>query len=274
MNNKVVFLDVDGTLCNDLGFVPESAKQSIQTARRNGHKVYLCTGRSKAEIYDEIWEIGFDGIIGAGGGYIESDGEVLQHKQFADEDLKDILQYFNEHDMQFYIECNHGLFANEGCYQHLEQISKNLQEKGEDPSGCDQFRNALTPLRNEELKEVNKICFLDSGHPFEKVQQRYSDRFTIMHCTVPMFGDNSGEVILKGIDKALAMDFLLYAINKKHCETIAIGDGMNDAPMLDYAKVGVAMGNADERLKALADDVVSTHDEGGIHEAFMKYGLL
>lgn len=274
MNKKVVFLDVDGTLCNELGLVPTTAKKAIQKARKNGHKVYLCTGRSKAEIYDEIWEVGFDGMIGAGGGYIESDGEVLQHKQFSQADVEDILQYFNTHNMEFYIECNHGLYANEGCYQHLRQISKELQKKGEDASGCDQFCNALTPLPNEELKEVNKICFLDSGHPFDEVKERYQDKFTIIHCTVPMFGKNSGEVVLKGIDKAMAMEYLLYAINQQHCETIAIGDGMNDAVMLAYATHGIAMGNADERLKALAENVVGTHDEGGIEEAFRKYGLL
>ncbi|MDK2829903.1 MAG: hypothetical protein PWP67_2733 [Clostridium butyricum] len=57
MNNKVIFLDVDGTLCNDEGFVPESAKEAVRSARKNGHKVYLCTGRSKAEIYDFIMVI-------------------------------------------------------------------------------------------------------------------------------------------------------------------------------------------------------------------------
>lgn len=274
MERKVVFLDVDGTLCNEQGLVPASASKAIQTARKNGHKVYLCTGRSKAEIYQDIWEIGFDGIIGAGGGYIESDGEILQHKQFQQEDLDDILGYFNANKMEFYIECNHGLFANEGCFAHLLRISEEFLAKGEDPSGCDQFRNALTPLRDEELKEVNKICFLDSGHPFEEVKKRYEQKFTIMHCTVPMFGHNSGEVILKGIDKAQAMESLLYSIHREQKDTIAIGDGMNDAPMLQYAQIGIAMGNADERLKALADDVVASHDDGGILEAFTKYGLL
>lgn len=48
---KVIFLDVDGTLCNYEGVIPESAKQAIKQARKNGHKVYICTGRSRAEVY-------------------------------------------------------------------------------------------------------------------------------------------------------------------------------------------------------------------------------
>lgn len=49
--SKVIFLDVDGTLCNYEGVIPESAKQAIKQARKNGHKVYICTGRSRAEVY-------------------------------------------------------------------------------------------------------------------------------------------------------------------------------------------------------------------------------
>lgn len=71
MTKKIVFVDVDGTLVTDDGLVPASAKTAIIKARNNGHQVYLCTGRSKPELYDSILSIGFDGIIGAGGGYIE-----------------------------------------------------------------------------------------------------------------------------------------------------------------------------------------------------------
>ena len=49
--SKVIFLDVDGTLCNYEGVIPESAKQAIKQARKNGHKVYICTVRSRAEVY-------------------------------------------------------------------------------------------------------------------------------------------------------------------------------------------------------------------------------
>lgn len=66
MDKKVVFLDVDGTLClDDATTVPQSAMDACVEARKNGHKLYLYTGRSKPEIFSHILEIGFDGIIGA-----------------------------------------------------------------------------------------------------------------------------------------------------------------------------------------------------------------
>jgi len=81
MNRKIVFIDIDGTLVTDAGNVPDSTRLACRKARENGHLLYLCTGRSKAEIYPFILEMGFDGIIGAGGGFVESQGEMLFHKK-------------------------------------------------------------------------------------------------------------------------------------------------------------------------------------------------
>ena len=73
--SKIVFLDVDGTLIDYEAKCPESAKKAIDLARANGHKVYICTGCSKAEIEQrDLPEL--DGMIGANGGYVEDDGST------------------------------------------------------------------------------------------------------------------------------------------------------------------------------------------------------
>ena len=63
---KILFLDVDGTITNYENQVPESCKRAIRAARAAGHRVYMCTGRSKAENPPEITEIGFDGMVYGG----------------------------------------------------------------------------------------------------------------------------------------------------------------------------------------------------------------
>lgn len=72
---KIIFIDVDGTLVDYSNNLPESAVTAIRKARRNGHKVYISTGRSKAEVYDNIWNIGLDGMIGGNGSYVEDHGQ-------------------------------------------------------------------------------------------------------------------------------------------------------------------------------------------------------
>ena len=111
MNKKIVFLDVDGTLCNDEGLVPNSARDAVRAARKNGHYVFLCTGRSQAELYDFIMEVGFDGVIGAGGGFVTIGDETLYHKRVSNDDVKDLVDYFEANDVDFYLESNGGLYA-------------------------------------------------------------------------------------------------------------------------------------------------------------------
>ena len=64
---KYIFIDIDGTLTDRHGRVPLSAIKAIKYARKMGHKVFLATGRSKCEIFDNVLDIGFDGIVGAAG---------------------------------------------------------------------------------------------------------------------------------------------------------------------------------------------------------------
>lgn len=77
--SQLIFLDVDGTLVNYENHLPDSAIAAIRAARKNGHRVYLSTGRSRAEIYPELWAIGVDGLIGGNGSYVEDDQQVLMH---------------------------------------------------------------------------------------------------------------------------------------------------------------------------------------------------
>ena len=67
--SKILFIDVDGTLVDYDNNIPQSAVKAIKIARNNGHKVYICTGRSKSEVYQELWDIGLDGMIGGNGIY-------------------------------------------------------------------------------------------------------------------------------------------------------------------------------------------------------------
>ena len=54
MNIKAIFFDIDGTLINFDGEFPESAKVALREAKKNGHKIFLCSGRSKCQIEDRV----------------------------------------------------------------------------------------------------------------------------------------------------------------------------------------------------------------------------
>ena len=85
MEKKVVFLDIDGTLVNASGIIPESAKYAIKKARENGHKMVLCSGRGRFQLPEELLRLGIDGIISSDGAAVLSDGEEIYHKQIDSE---------------------------------------------------------------------------------------------------------------------------------------------------------------------------------------------
>ncbi len=73
---------MDGTLVDYHNRIPESAVRAIRQARENGYLVYVCTGRSRAEMQPELWEIGLDGMIGGNGSYVEHQERSLCTNSF------------------------------------------------------------------------------------------------------------------------------------------------------------------------------------------------
>lgn len=278
MKKSIIFLDVDGTLVNDNGIVSNSAEVAIKEARKNGHLIFLSTGRSKAELFDHIMDIGFDGIIAAAGGYIELNNKTIMHKKFKEEEVKEIVEYFNEKGIDFYLEANGGLFASKGCKEHLIKIlfdeNQSEKQKEELEKGMKPFIECLINGENLYRDDINKISFLGSNNDINEIIAKFSEKFNIIPSTVPMFGDNSGEVSLKGIHKANAIEVLLEHLGVPNENTYAYGDGINDKEMLEFVNIGVAMGNAKEELKAIADDITDIHDNDGIYNSFKKYGLI
>ena len=278
MKKSIIFLDVDGTLVNDNGIVSNSAEVAIKEARKNGHLIFLSTGRSKAELFDHIMDIGFDGIIAAAGGYIELNNKTIMHKKFKEEEVKEIVEYFNEKGIDFYLEANGGLFASKGCKEHLIKIlfdeNQSEKQKEELEKGMKPFIECLINGENLYRDDINKISFLGSNNDINEIIAKFSEKFNIIPSTVPMFGENSGEVSLKGIHKANAIEVLLEHLGVPNENTYAYGDGINDKEMLEFVNIGVAMGNAKEELKAIADDITDIHDNDGIYNSFKKYGLI
>lgn len=276
---KIIFMDIDGTLVNDHGIIPASAKEAVRKAREKGHLVFICTGRLKAELFPDILEVGFDGIIGAAGGYIEINEKVLLHERVSKEDVEHLVGYFDKHGIDYYLESNGGLFASKNCKAHIRKIidnflKENPHAKDEVEKGLQPFHDCLIEGENPIRDDINKISFLGSDLPISEISKEFASKFNVISSTVPIFGENSGELSVPGIHKATAIEKLLnhLQIDKQH--TYAYGDGLNDLEMLEYVQYGIAMGNAKEPVKLAADDITDTHDEHGIYNSFKKYGLL
>ena len=81
VRSKLVFLDIDGTYAVH-GVVPPGHEDAVRRVRAAGHRVFLCTGRSKALLPTGILDVGFDGLVASAGCYVEVGGNLLMDRRF------------------------------------------------------------------------------------------------------------------------------------------------------------------------------------------------
>lgn len=274
--SKVIFIDVDGTLLTYENILPPSATAAIRTARKNGHKVYICTGRSRAEVYDYIWEIGLDGMIGGNGSYVESGGKVIMHQVISVEDAKKIVDWLHNRKLEFYLESNAGLFASENFETRGEStIQEYSARKGKTMQTVrDAFPEMIFGEKNLYRNDLNKVSFiLESYQDYLDATKEFS------YLKVGTWG-GAGETALFGdigvanIDKAHAIDVLLNYLGADKKDTIAFGDAKIDIPMFEYCAIGVAVASGGDEIKKVADFVTDAVADDGIYNAFRKLNLI
>ena len=179
-----------------------SAVDAIRKARANEHKVYICTGRSKAEVYPNLWEIGLDGMIGGNGSYVEDHGKVVMHQ----------------------------LITKEQCIHVVRDAFPDMIFGGE------LYRD-----------DVNKISYvLTSYKDFEDAKKEFPD---LQNGTWGGAGELAifGDLGVKGITKAHAVECLLDYLRARKEDTIAFGDAKVDIPMFECCALSVCMGSGERR---------------------------
>jgi Cof subfamily protein (haloacid dehalogenase superfamily) len=278
MQRRAVFLDVDGTLVDDWGHVPDSARASVRAARDRGHLVFLCTGRSLIGLWPEILDVGFDGLVAAAGGYVEHGGTVLAHHAVPTDQVRRVVAYFEARGVEYMLESNDGLFGSPGVRARLRQtiLGAVTDEDilAELERGLMGFIDSIVVDRDPTTLHVNKVSFLHSEVTLEEIRAEFTDAFDVIPATVPLFGPNSGELSLRGVHKAAGMQVLIDHLGITREQTVAFGDGFNDLEMLQFAGVGIAMGQAPQAVKDVADQVTGRPDQDGIRTGFLRLGLI
>ena len=271
---------MDGTLVDYHNRIPDSAVVAIRKARENGHLVYVCTGRSRAEMQPELWEIGLDGMIGGNGSYVEHHGQVIMHQLISKEDAKAVVDWLHERGLEFYLESNNGLFASENFRERARETMKiyamNKGKTAEEVANQETEDVLHGIVYGGELyrDDLNKISFV-----LDSYQDHLDSKAAFPQLVANTWGGRGetalfGDLGVKDINKAHAIDVLLEHLGAKKEDTIAFGDAKIDIPMLEYCAVGVSMGNGGPEILAMADMVTDDVEHDGLYNAFQKLGLL
>lgn len=275
---KIIFLDVDGTLVDYENRLPQSAVTAVRSARKNGHRVYICTGRSRAEVYQELWDIGLDGMIGGNGSYVEDRGTVVMHRLITKEQCTRIVDWLHSRKLEFYLESNNGLFASENFAQKSQPaIREYSRRKGKDDADQATAASVFPDMiygANLYRDDLNKISYLlNSYQDYLDTKEQFPD---LNSGTWGGAGETAlfGDLGVRGITKDSAIACLLKYLDADREDTIAFGDAKIDIPMLAYCHTGVAMGNGGKEIREAADFVTKSVEEDGLYDAFEKLGLI
>lgn len=248
MGSKAVFMDIDGTLM-EKGVISEKVIAAIRKARSCGHMFFICSGRSVGHLPKILREADFlDGFVMSCGMYCEVRGEVVFRELIGIEDLRAAARYFCE--------------SKTACRFDGETKMIALNFKRDDCLCLENFEAIDAEFGAEPISKLTiPGAYKDEYGAF------FGDRYDVY--------DMGGwtDVVPKGMTKATGMQLVLDHVGISRADSIGVGDGTNDLPMIKYAGLGVAMGNAPVHVKAEADAVTETCENDGVAAMIEKYVL-
>ncbi|GEK91643.1 Cof-type HAD-IIB family hydrolase [Alkalibacterium kapii] len=272
---KVVFLDIDGTLVTKYNSIPESAKQAIQDLKKNNILPVISTGRAPLLIEEVRNELGIDSYIAMNGQLVVHEGEVVYHNPIEKETVDKLIAHAVENNDGIILCGAKDIFSNSivslakrsSVLTLLKGIAKLI------PGSIKySFLSRLIkkPPKPEEYegKPIYQVIIETSMEE----EQHYKHLFQDLHFARSNY--YTVDIISKGISKATGIEHYLNHVGLKRENTYAFGDSPNDLEMLAYVETSVAMGNGWDNVKAVADYVTDDVDKDGIKNALEYFGLI
>ncbi len=257
----ILFFDIDGTLWDGNNHIPKSAVESIQKARKNGHKVFLNSGRSRAFIQNpKLFEIGLDGIVSACGTMIEYNGETVYQRRIDPEMAVFSVELVYKYDFQAILEGAQYLYLEEEEFRDDAYGAKVISE----------MQGRLKGIREcwGEWDIQKFSCKTDTPHKNECFAKLHPYYEILSH------SPTVAEMVPKGFHKGKGIEEVCELLGEDIKNTVAFGDSINDMDMIRTAGIGVAMGNGTTDIKEAANYITTSLMEDGIANALRHLELL
>ena len=258
---KALFFDVDGTLVSfKTHQIPQSTIDALTEAKRKGVGVYISTGRPM-RLINNLGAIShlIDGYITATGAYCTIGGREVSRITIPDDEARAFVRMSDE--MNFAT-----LVVGVG---DLTVINPN-------------------PDVDRLYRQMLNVNYLGEGVNVEDVLREGVIQFTpiidveterrlmpmMKHCVSSRWYPDFADITAHGADKGTALMTMAGRLGLDASETMAFGDGGNDKTIIAAAGVGIAMGNATDEVKAVADYVTTSVDDDGIRNALKHFNII
>lgn len=270
---KMIGLDLDGTLLTSDKRLLPFTRQVLTEAIGRGILVLMATGRPYTGIPEEIRKLpGIRYALTSNGARIldTQTGKALIEHLLPLESAKKALEILQKYDTLQEVYFEGQGYAEAGKLDRISRYHHN-------PHMWEYVRSSRKPVASlpeliaRENRDMDKVqaLFADMGELAQawKELEQYGELVL-----VSSLGYNI-EINAVGVDKGTGLIELGELLGIRPEEIMACGDGDNDIQMLERSGIGVAMGNAEEKVKAAADYIAETNDEEGAAKAIIKYAF-
>lgn len=269
MAYEILVLDIDGTLTTSDKKITKETLDAIRIIQKRGHKVVLASGRPTPGIYpvaDALEMSKYGGYILSFNGAKIIDcttNEVIYQKVLPSELLPEIYASAVEFGTGLITYDNEQVLVAGEVDPYIQKEAKlnKLQYK--------QIPNFLEYV----TFDVNKCLMTADPEYLAEVEQKMKERFAgrlSIYRSEPYFL----EVVPLNVDKADSLSQLLDYLNLSKEQMISCGDGFNDITMIEYAGMGVAMANAQQLVKDVADYITLSNDDNGVVHVINEFMLI
>lgn len=269
-NEKVqlIALDLDGTVLSPTGHVTPRTRKAIRGVIDAGINVCIATGRSWWESRGVIAEAALEGPGVFVGGAIVNDmpsGRSLAHTKMRPHDAREICHVMDECGLA-------AMVMQDAFHADVEWlISAELEMPPTVPEWLARHRSSfrrvggLRSAAHDWTIRVSTVASHDaSATLFDHLSRQLAERVYLHQITIPTTGARVLEVFDATVNKWTGVKQIAGMLNVPEANIVAVGDDMNDLHMLEHAGLGVAMGNADEHVKRIADGEIDSHAEDGL----------
>jgi Cof subfamily protein (haloacid dehalogenase superfamily) len=273
---KAILLDIDGTLTNSKKEITPETKKALMIAQQYGLKLVIASGRPSRGIFkygDQLDMRTYHGMFVCYNGARVVDcttGEVYVDVTIPASLTKEVLTHMKKFDVRTII--------THGSHMVVEDVYNCMIHDGDREFNVIEYESRMNGyglMETEDLVKftdfpVNKILTAgDSDYlqaHYKEMAAPFEGRLSMMFTANFYY-----EFTALGIDKGKALETAMAKIGILPEECIAFGDAENDISMLKYAGIGVAMGNAQPKVKEMADAITDDNDHDGIAKALYRY---
>lgn len=262
---KLVALDIDGTLLNADREISDRVKKTIYDVRKKGVKVILSSGRGYMGVKRFVEELELEELVLCLNGAAVSDasGEELVFSENVDPNVcKKVIEFCEEHNIYTILFVGKDAYVNERNHK-AEFFELHDRIKVNAVGKLSRFYNGHPTgklLMHDEYENLKKLRDRIENELKEKINVTFS---------LPYFLEAYSPKTSKGLMLSKVAEY--YGIKRE--EVIAMGDGENDLSMIEYAGMGIAMGNAVDIVKQKANFITKPNTEDGVAYALEKFIL-